>query len=57
MSILKEKDGSFNLVCDCYPSKINWKEFGEQAEALCQKIGIEYYIKESLRAEMSVRNE
>lgn len=33
-------------------SDINWKEFGEQAEKLCKELGIEYYIKDSLRAEM-----
>ena len=35
-----------------YPSDINWKEFGKQAELICQKLGLDYYIKESLRAEM-----
>lgn len=49
----KIKIGKLNY----HPSKIDWKEFGEQAEALCQKLGIEYYIKESLRSEMSVRKE
>lgn len=34
------------------PSNINWKQFGEQAEALCKELGIDYYIKESLRQEM-----
>ena len=44
----KVKIGKLNY----YPSSINWKEFGEQAEALCKKLGIDYYIKESLRKEM-----
>lgn len=35
-----------------YPSDINWGEFGRKAEALCQELGIDYYIKDSLRAEM-----
>lgn len=35
-----------------HPSDINWKEFGKEAEALCQKLGVEYYIKDSLRREM-----
>lgn len=35
-----------------HPSDINWKEFGKEAEALCQKLGVEYYIKDSLRKEM-----
>lgn len=36
-----------------HPSDINWKEFGEKAEALCKSLGIEYYIKDSLREEMN----
>lgn len=35
-----------------HPSDINWKRFGFEAEALCQQLGLDYYIKESLRAEM-----
>lgn len=35
-----------------HKSDINWAEFGRKAEALCKKIGVDYYIKESLRAEM-----
>lgn len=35
-----------------HPSEINWKEFGEKAEAQCRKLGLEYYIKDSLRKEM-----
>lgn len=35
-----------------HPSEINWKQFGHDAEALCQTLGIDYYIKDSLRAEM-----
>lgn len=35
-----------------HPSEINWKEFGEKAENLCRKFGLEYYIKDSLRKEM-----
>ena len=33
-------------------SDIDWKEFGRKAEELCKEIGIDYYIKESLRKEM-----
>lgn len=47
---------SFDLVkigkLNYHPSDINWKEFGKEAEALCQKLGVEYYIKDSLRKEM-----
>ena len=35
-----------------HPSNINWKEFGKEAEALCKKLGVDYYIKDSLRKEM-----
>lgn len=44
----KVKIGKLNY----YPSKIDWKSFGNRAEKLCKELGIEYYIKESLRAEM-----
>ena len=35
-----------------HPSDINWAKFGREAEALCQSLGMDYYIKDSLRAEM-----
>lgn len=44
----KVKIGKLNY----YPSEIDWAAFGRKAEALCQKLGLDYYIKESLRAEM-----
>ena len=44
----KVKIGKLNY----HPSDINWAEFGRNAEELCQKLGLNYYIKESLRAEM-----
>ena len=44
----KVKIGKLNY----WPSDINWKQFGERAEALCKSLGIEYYIKDSLRKEM-----
>lgn len=44
----KVKIGKLNY----HPSDINWKEFGKEAEALCQKLGLDYYIKDSLRKEM-----
>ena len=36
-----------------HPSEINWKEFGHEAEELCKSLGIDYYIKDSLRKEMA----
>lgn len=44
----KIKIGKLNY----FPSDINWGDFGRKAEALCQKLGIDYYIKDSLRKEM-----
>lgn len=44
----KVKIGKLNY----YPSENNWKEFGEEVEELCKKVGLEYYIKNSLRMEM-----
>ena len=35
-----------------WPSDINWTEFGRAAEALCQKLGLDYTIKQGLREEM-----
>lgn len=36
-----------------HPSDIDWKDFGRRAERVCQKNRMDYYIKESLREEMS----
>ena len=44
----KVKIGKLNY----YRSDIDWKIFGRKVEALCQKLGIDYYIKDSLREEM-----
>ena len=35
-----------------HPSDINWAEFGREAEELCKRLGLDYYIKDSLRKEM-----
>ena len=48
----KVKIGKLNY----YPSDIDWKAFGLEAEALCQRLGLDYYIKDSLRAEMEAGN-
>ena len=45
----KAKIGKLNY----YPSEIDWKGFGEKAEELCKSLGLDYYIKDSLRAEMN----
>lgn len=44
----KVKIGKLNY----HKSDIDWADFGRRAEALCQNLGLDYYIKESLRAEM-----
>ena len=44
----KVKIGKLNY----HPSDINWAQFGREAEALCKSLGLDYYIKDSLRAEM-----
>lgn len=44
----KVKIGKLNY----YQSGINWKKFGCAVEEVCHKLGIDYYIKDSLRAEM-----
>lgn len=44
----KFKIGKMNY----HPSEINWKAFGQAAEATCKKYGRMYYIKDGLRAEM-----
>lgn len=44
----KVKIGKLNY----HPSEINWKQFGIEAESLCRSLGVDYYIKDSLRKEM-----
>lgn len=44
----KIKIGKLNY----HTSDIDWKHFGEEVEKLCQRLGMNYYIKDSLRAEM-----
>ena len=49
----KVKIGKLNY----HPSNIEWKSFGEKAESLCKKLGLDYYIKDSLRVEMTKERE
>ena len=44
----KVKIGKLNY----YPSAIDWAKFGHEVEELCQSLGLDYYIKDSLRKEM-----
>jgi DNA repair photolyase len=45
----KVKIGKLNY----HYSDIEWADFGRKAECLCQKLGLDYYIKDSLREEMN----
>ena len=45
----KVKIGKLNY----HPSDIDWAAFGKKAEALFSYMGLDYYIKDSLRAEMN----
>lgn len=44
----KVKIGKLNY----HKSDIDWTSFGRKAEDICKRLGIDYYIKESLRKEM-----
>ena len=44
----KVKIGKLNYC----PSGVNWRVFGHEVEELCKSLGIDYYIKDSLRKEM-----
>ena len=44
----KIKIGKLNY----HSSDIDWKRFGHAVENLCKELGMDYYIKESLKAEM-----
>ena len=44
----KAKIGKLNY----WPSDIDWNKFGHEVEELCKELGLEYYIKDSLRKEM-----
>lgn len=45
----KVKIGKLNY----HLSEIDWAKFGREAEALCKSLGLDYYIKSGLRAEMN----
>ncbi len=44
----KYKIGKLNY----HPSNIDWKDFGNHVERICRSYGMDYYIKDALRAEM-----
>ena len=47
----KVKIGKLNY----HTSDIDWADFGRRAERLCRELGLDYYIKDSLREEMKKR--
>lgn len=47
--VYKVKIGKLNY----YHTDIDWKAFGKKAEAVCNQLKIDYYIKDSLRMEMN----
>ena len=47
----KVKIGKLNY---CH-SDIDWGHFGRYVQGLCEEFGVNYYIKDSLRAEMEKR--
>lgn len=56
LEIIQTSHNLFNKVkigkLNYHPSDINWSEFGREVEALCKELGLDYYIKDNLRAEM-----
>ena len=56
LEIIQTSHNLFNKVkigkLNYHPSDINWSEFGREVEALCKELGLDYYIKDSLRVEM-----
>lgn len=57
LCVIEESVGVFDKIkigkLNYHKSDIDWKDFGKKAEAICKNIGIDYYIKESLREEMN----
>lgn len=49
----KVKIGKLNY----HRSDINWAKFGRDVEELCNSLGLDYYIKESLRKEMETHHD
>ena len=56
LGIIRDFAGVFDKVkigkLNYHHSDINWKQFGHEAEGLCKRLGLDYTIKDSLRAEM-----
>ncbi len=56
LALLEDVETHFDLYrigkLNYHPSGINWNDFGHAAEEICKRRGLNYYIKDSLRAEM-----
>lgn len=56
LNCIRKYHGDFDRVkigkLNYWPSDIDWKKFGMEAEQLCKSLGLDYYIKDSLRKEM-----
>ncbi len=56
MRALSDYRGYYDLVkigkLNYFRSAIDWKWFGFAVQKLCEELGVQYYIKDSLRAEM-----
>lgn len=59
LQIIGEYHGFFDRVkigkLNYHPSDIDWRVFGFEVERTCRRYGLDYYIKDSLRAEMTKR--
>ena len=53
MTFDRVKIGKLNY----HHSDVDWDKFGRDAEALCQTLGLDYYIKKNLRKEMEAHND
>lgn len=56
ITVIKQHYDLFDRVkigkLNYHPSDIDWAQFGRDAEAACREMGLDYYIKDSLRTEM-----
>lgn len=56
LHLIREHHSLFDTVkvgkLNYFPSKIDWKQFGNNVAVLCESVGLEYYIKKSLFVEM-----
>lgn len=55
-ALIRENHKFFDRIAigklNYYPFSIDWAKFGHEVEELCRSLGLDYYIKDSLRKEM-----